>query len=175
MTTADALDFWSFAAGAANVVMQLSWPQVGHGVVESRVTSGSLMHHPWKRARTTFSYLAVAIVGNADDRAAYRAAVDGAHLQVVSTPASPVKYNAFDRDLQMWVAGLPFVGLEDAYQLLYGPLTPANAEPSTVRRSRWVPRCRSPTTNGRPPVRRSTTTGLPRASGSRWTTPSAAT
>ena len=121
---ADAMDFWSFAAGAANVVMQLSWPEVGHGVAESTVTSGSLMHHPWKRARTTFSYLAVAILGSPQDRAAYRAAVDGAHRQVRSTPTSPVKYNAFDRDLQMWVAACLFVGLEDTYQLLRGELTP---------------------------------------------------
>jgi uncharacterized protein (DUF2236 family) len=127
-TVADALDFWSFAAGAANVVMQLSWPEVGRGVAESTVTSGSLMHHPWKRARTTFSYLAVAILGSPQDKAAYRAAVDGAHRQVRSTPASPVQYNAFDKDLQMWVAACLFVGLEDTYQLLRGELPPDNAE-----------------------------------------------
>ena len=40
-TTADAMDFWSFAAGAANVVMQLSLPGVGYGVVESKVESGN--------------------------------------------------------------------------------------------------------------------------------------
>lgn len=74
---ADAMDFWSFAAGAANVIMQLSRPGVGHGVVESRVDSGNLMKHPWKRARTTFQYLAVAIFGTDGDRAAFREAVDG--------------------------------------------------------------------------------------------------
>jgi hypothetical protein len=26
VTAAEAMDFWAFAAGAANVVMQLSWP-----------------------------------------------------------------------------------------------------------------------------------------------------
>jgi uncharacterized protein (DUF2236 family) len=128
VTAADAMDFWSFAAGAANVVMQLSWPEVGHGVAESRVESGSLMHHPWKRARTTFSYLAVAIIGTPEDRLAYRQAVDGAHRQVKSTPESPVRYNAFDRDLQMWVAACLYVGLEDTYQLLRGELTPEQAE-----------------------------------------------
>ena len=128
VTVAEAIDFWSFAAGAANVVMQLSWPEVGHGVAESTVISGSTMHHPWKRARTTFSYIAVSILGTPEDRAAYRAAVDGAHRQVRSTPASPVKYNAFDRDLQMWVAACLFVGLEDTYQLLRGELTPEQAE-----------------------------------------------
>jgi uncharacterized protein (DUF2236 family) len=128
VTAADAMDFWSFAAGAANVVMQLSWPEVGHGVAESTVTSGSLMHHPWKRARTTFSYLAIAVLGTADDRRAFREAVDVAHRQVRSTPRSPVRYNAFDRDLQMWVAACLYVGLEDTYQLLRGELTPEQAE-----------------------------------------------
>ncbi|ORW00979.1 oxygenase MpaB family protein [Mycobacterium kyorinense] len=127
-TVADALDFWSFAAGAANVVMQLSWPGVGYGVVESTVESGSLMKHPWKRARTTFSYLAVAILGSPADRAAFRDAVDVAHREVRSGPDSPVKYSGFDRDLQMWVAACLFVGLEDTYELLRGKLTGELAE-----------------------------------------------
>ena len=63
MTVADAIDFWSFAAGAANVVMQLARPGVGHGGAESKVDSGNLMKHPWKRGRTTTQYLAVAILG----------------------------------------------------------------------------------------------------------------
>jgi uncharacterized protein (DUF2236 family) len=125
---AEAMDFWAFAAGAANVVMQLSWPGVGYGVAESKVDSGSLLKHPWKRARTTFQYLAVAILGRPDDRAAFREAVNGAHRHVKSTPDSPVRYNAFDRELQMWVAACLFVGLEDTYQLLRGEMTAEQAE-----------------------------------------------
>lgn len=128
VTIADAADFWGAAASAANVIMQLSWPGVGHGVVESKVDSGNLLKHPWKRARTTFQYLAVAILGTAEDRAAMRKAVDTAHRQVQSGPDSPVRYNAFDRDLQMWVAACLFVGMEDVYQLLRGELTPELAE-----------------------------------------------
>ncbi|WP_208301357.1 oxygenase MpaB family protein [Mycobacterium sp. DL440] len=128
VTIADAMDLWGFAAGAANVIMQLSAPGVGYGVVESTVDSGNLLKHPWKRARTTLSYLAVAILGNSEDRAAFRDAVDVAHRQVRSGPASPVQYNAFDRDLQMWVAACLFVGLEDVYQLLRGQMTDAQAE-----------------------------------------------
>lgn len=127
VSIADALDLWGFAAGAANVIMQLAWPGVGHGVVESTVDSGNLLKHPWKRARTTLSYLAVAILGNDEDRAAFRDAVDTAHRQVRSGPASPVPYNAFDRDLQLWVAACLFVGLEDVYQLLRGEMTTAQA------------------------------------------------
>jgi uncharacterized protein (DUF2236 family) len=123
ISAADATDFWSFAAGAANVIMQLSWPGVGHGVVESKVDSGNVLKHPWKRARTTFQYLAVAVFGDDDDRRAYREAVNTAHRLVKSTPTSPVSYNAFDRDLQMWVAACLFVGLEDSYRMLRGPMT----------------------------------------------------
>jgi uncharacterized protein (DUF2236 family) len=136
VTVADAMDFWSFAAGAANVIMQLARPGVGYGVVESRVDPGNLMKHPWKRARTTFQYLAVAILGSPDDRAAFRAAVDGAHRHVRSGPESPVSYNAFDRDLQMWVAACLFVGLEDTYQLLRGPMTAEQSE--RFYRSAWT-------------------------------------
>jgi len=128
VSAAEAMDFWAFAAGAANVVMQLSWPEVGHGVAESKVDSGNLLKHPWKRARTTFQYLAVAILGRPDDRAAFREAVNGSHRPVKSTPNSPVRYNAFDRELQMWVAACLFVGLEDTYQLLRGKMTPEQAE-----------------------------------------------
>ncbi|OBK18093.1 oxygenase MpaB family protein [Mycobacterium asiaticum] len=132
----EAMDFWAFAAGAANVIMQLSRPGVGYGVVESKVDSGNLLKHPWKRARTTFQYLAVAVFGSPQDRAAFRAAVDGAHQHVKSTPESPVRYNAFDRDLQMWVAACLFVGLEDTYQLLRGPMNDEQAE--QFYRSAWT-------------------------------------
>lgn len=131
-----AMDFWAFAAGAANVIMQLSRPGVGYGVVESKVDSGNLLKHPWKRARTTFQYLAVAVFGSAQDRVAFREAVDGAHRHVKSTPESPIRYNAFDRELQMWVAACLFVGLEDTYQLLRGPMNDQQAE--EFYRSAWT-------------------------------------
>lgn len=136
VTAAGAMDFWSFAAAAANVVMQLSWPGVGYGVVESKVDSGSLMKHPWKRLRTTSQYLAVAVLGSDKDRAAFRQAVDVAHRDVKSTPESPVPYNAFDPQLQMWVAACLFVGLEDTYQLLRGEMTTNQAE--QFYRSAWT-------------------------------------
>lgn len=136
VTAADAMDLWSFAAAAANVVMQLAWPAVGYGVVESKVDSGSLMKHPWKRLRTTSQYLAVAVLGSDEDRAAFREAVDVAHRDVKSTADSPVRYNAFDPELQMWVAACLFVGLEDTYQLLRGEMTTDQAE--QFYRSAWT-------------------------------------
>jgi uncharacterized protein (DUF2236 family) len=116
--------------------MQLSRPGVGHGVVESKVETGNLLKHPWKRARTTFQYLAVAILGTPEDRAAFREAVNTSHRHVRSAPDSPVRYNAFDRDLQMWVAACLFVGLEDTYQLLRGEMTAEQSE--QFYRSAWT-------------------------------------
>lgn len=97
--------------------------------------SGNLLKHSWKRARTTFQYLAVAILGRPDDRAAFREAVNGSHRHVKSSPDSPVRYNAFDRELQIWVAACLFVGLEDTYRLLRGEMTAEQAE--QFYRSAW--------------------------------------
>ena len=135
VSVAEAMDFWSFAAAAANVVMQLARPEVGYGVIESKVDSGNILKHPWKRLRTTSQYLAVAVFGSEQDRAAFRAAVDSVHRHVLSTPESPVAYNAFDRDQQMWVAACLFVGLEDTYKLLRGEMTAEQAE--QFYRSAW--------------------------------------
>jgi uncharacterized protein (DUF2236 family) len=136
VTAAEAMDFWAFAAGAANVIMQLSRREVGYGVAESKVDSGNLLKHPWKRARTTFQYLAVAILGRQEDRDAFREAVNSSHRHVKSTADSPVRYNAFDWELQMWVAACLFVGLEDTYQLLRGEMTAEQAE--QFYRSAWT-------------------------------------
>lgn len=65
---------------------------------------GRLFSHPVKRTRTTVTYLAVAVLGTDDERKAYRRAVNKQRAQVRSTESSPVRYNAFDPGLQLWVA-----------------------------------------------------------------------
>lgn len=118
----------AFIGGAANVVMQLSHPPVGYGVVESTVWSGKASLHPVKRLRTTLTYLAVAWMGNDEDRAAYREAVNGSHRPVHSEPGAPVKYNAFDPNLQLWVAACLYWGVDDLYTRMRGPMEPALAD-----------------------------------------------
>lgn len=108
--------------GPANVIMQLSWPEVGYGVMESRVESGSAMKHPYKRARTTFTYLSVAMLGNDDDRRNFAKAVNGQHAQVRSTETSPVTYNALNPELQLWVAACLYYGTLDLYERMHGPI-----------------------------------------------------
>src|ERR1700712_5555867 len=115
-------------AGAANVIMQLGRPGVGYGVMESRVESGRVDRHPIKRARTTFTYLAVASMGTDAQKAAFRRAVNGAHAQVYSTDESPVSYNAFDKDLQLWVAACLYKGGADAYRTFVGEMDAETAD-----------------------------------------------
>ncbi|MGV9713163.1 oxygenase MpaB family protein [Gordonia sp. NPDC003424] len=112
----------------ANIIMQLANPAVGYGVARSKVESGRLDLHPVKRARTTASYLAVAAMGNADDRRRYRQAVNRQHAQVRSDADSPVAYNAMHADLQLWVAACLYVGWEDIYERVHGPLTGEDRE-----------------------------------------------
>jgi len=124
----DTLMGMALLLGPANVIMQLARPGVGYGVVESRVESGRVDLHPIKRARTTFTYLAVAMVGTDAQKAAFRSAVNRAHAEVYSTPASPVEYNAFDPDLQLWVAACLYKGGVDFYRTFIGEMDAQDAD-----------------------------------------------
>ncbi|MCV7438821.1 oxygenase MpaB family protein [Mycobacterium seoulense] len=115
-------------AGPANVIMQLARPGVGYGVMESRVESGRVDLHPIKRARTTFTYLAVATNGSDAQKEAFRRAVNRAHAQVYSTPESPVQYNAFDPELQLWVGACLYKGGVDIYRMFIGELDGEDAD-----------------------------------------------
>jgi uncharacterized protein (DUF2236 family) len=131
-------------AGPANVIMELARPGVGYGVMESRVESGRADRHPIKRARTTFTYLAVARRGTEEQKKAYRRAVGKSHAQVYSTPDSPVEYNAFDKDLQLWVAACIYKGGVDVYRIFIGEMDDASAdrhyrEASTLATTLQVP------------------------------------
>jgi uncharacterized protein (DUF2236 family) len=113
---------------AANVIMQLASPAVGYGVLESPVDSGNVYKHPFKRARTTGTYLAAATLGADADRELIRSEVDRVHALVRSTKSSPVSYNAFDPQLQLWVAACLYRYYIDQHEFLYGPLDDESAD-----------------------------------------------
>jgi uncharacterized protein (DUF2236 family) len=66
--------------------------------------------------------------GSPDERARYREAVNGSHRLVRSDADSPVSYNAFDKDLQLWVGACLYYGAVDVQQRLHGPLDEASAD-----------------------------------------------
>lgn len=115
-------------AGPANVIMQLSWPGVGYGVMNSRVHDGAATKRPFKRGRTTFTYLAVALLGDDADRTAFRKEVNRQHAQVHSRPGEKVEYRAMDPRLQTWVAACLYYGTIDMIEKMHGPLPRDEAE-----------------------------------------------
>lgn len=122
------MDGISIMGGGANVIMQLARLPVGHGVAKSRVESGALFKHPIKRARTTITYLAVALLGTTEDKLLYRSAVNKSHKDVHSLPDEKVKYNAFDPELQLWVAACLYWGIVDTNKKLGHNWTPEQAK-----------------------------------------------
>jgi uncharacterized protein (DUF2236 family) len=110
----------ALAAGGANVIMQLARLPVGRGVAESRVESGRVDRHPIKRLRTTTAYLLIAMLGTEEERTELRRQIDRVHAAVRSRPEDPVAYDAFDPELQLWVAACLYKGLEDVHRL-FGP------------------------------------------------------
>lgn len=124
----DVVEGVALLASTANVVMQLARPGVGYGVVESKVEAGQMMRHPLWRLRSTVTYLSVAFLGTAEERAFCRRQVNRSHAQVHSGAGSPVRYNAFDPQLQLWVAACLYRGMIDVYTLLHGPADEAVAD-----------------------------------------------
>lgn len=116
----DVLGAFGLAAGGANVIMQLAQLPVGHGVANSRVDSGRVDKHPIKRLRTTTAYLVISLLGTDEERRVMHDEVNRVHVQVRSAPGDPVAYNAFDPELQLWVAACLYKGTEDVYRLLHG-------------------------------------------------------
>ncbi|KRW62490.1 oxygenase MpaB family protein [Pseudomonas sp. TTU2014-080ASC] len=118
----------AFLGGTANVIMQLGLQPVAYGVMESTVRSGNVMQHPFKRLRTTLTYLAVAMLGSEEEREAYRQEVNQVHQFIRSKPGSPVGYNAFDPNLQLWVAACLYYGFVDLLEKVRGPMDEATAD-----------------------------------------------
>ncbi|MFL6025012.1 MAG: oxygenase MpaB family protein [Marmoricola sp.] len=115
-------------SGTANVVMQLSRPEIGYGVKDSQVTEGSLFGNPRRRRRTTVGLLAVAVLGTPAERAAYRNAVNASHARVRSAPGEQPAYSAFDPELQRWVAACIYKGFEESREYTFGPLAGAERD-----------------------------------------------
>jgi uncharacterized protein (DUF2236 family) len=131
----DVINGVALLASTANVVMQLARPAVGYGVVESRVESGQVMRHPFRRIRKTVTYLSVAFMGTSEERQICRREVNRSHAGVRSTAGSPVSYSAFDPRLQLWVAACLYRGVIDIHTLLHGPVDDATAE--AIYRESW--------------------------------------
>ncbi|MDO5505807.1 MAG: oxygenase MpaB family protein [Pseudoxanthomonas suwonensis] len=114
-----------FGAGAT-VAWQMANPGVGRGVSNHSAT----LSRPLQRLRATMSYVYAVTLGDDADRAAIARHVNRAHAGVRGPG-----YNAFDRELQLWVAATLFRGAIDVHELFEGPL-PDDAR-ETLYRDAW--------------------------------------
>jgi uncharacterized protein (DUF2236 family) len=105
-------------AGAA-VVLQLAHPGVGQGVVDHSYT----LRRPVDRLRTTMTFIYAVTLGTAEERQYVARYVNQAH-----GPVRSPSYNAFDPDLQRWVAATLFKGALTLCEMFDHPLTPADAD-----------------------------------------------
>ena len=122
-------------AGPANVIMELARPGVGYGVLESRVESGRIDRHPIKRARTTFTYLAVATKGTEEQKAGLPHARSIRRMRRCTRRRRAGEVQRVHKDLQLWVAACIYKGAVDVYRMFIGDMDEETAE-RTIARAR---------------------------------------
>ena len=115
-------------AGGRAILLQLANPAVGHGVARH----SDFAARPLGRLNGTLAYVYAVTCGSSIDRAAAVRRVALAHRPVHSDAgvhASAVpSYNAFDPQLQLWVAATLYESATRMHDLVYGPLADADAE-----------------------------------------------
>lgn len=128
ITLADLVGEFGLLLGSGSAVMyQLAVWEVGKGVVEHSTT----LQRPGDRLRTTLTYVYVMGLGTDEERAQVARLVNRAH-----GPVRGEGYNAFDPELQLWVAAtLAEVGRE-TYERIFGPLDQPTLE--HLYREGWV-------------------------------------
>lgn len=110
--------FIFLGAGAA-VLRQMARPGVGLGVAKHSRT----LQDPMGRLHGTMSYIYVLSLGTAKERRSMARLVNKAHVPVRSD-----QYNAFDPELQRWVAATLYQGALELQQLFRGELGPHEHE-----------------------------------------------
>ena len=112
-------------AGGRAILLQLANPAVGHGVARH----SDFAARPLDRLNGTLAYVYAVTCGTIDDRAAAVRRVAAAH-RPVHGPAgsSSPAYNAFDPQLQLWVAATLYESATRMHDLVFGPLADDDAE-----------------------------------------------
>ena len=111
------------AGGGRAILLQIANPAVGAGVARH----SDFANRPLERFANTVTYAYATVFCSPDELAAVVERVNAAHRPVHSSP-SEVRYNAFDRDTQLWVAATLYQSAITVYEKVFGPLDDADAE-----------------------------------------------
>jgi uncharacterized protein (DUF2236 family) len=126
------------AGGARAILLQLANPAVGRGIAEH----SDFADRPLDRLHGTLTYLYVVNSGTPDEVRAVARSVGHAHTPVPG---------ARDTDLQLWVAATLYDTAVRVYELVFGPLSEADAQAlldqqAAVATTLGVPRAAWPAT-----------------------------
>ncbi|WP_431278078.1 oxygenase MpaB family protein [Leifsonia poae] len=113
------------AGGGRALLLQIAHPSVGRGVVEHSDFANRMM----ERLHATMTYVYASVYATPEEFAVVRRSVNRAHAPVraEATPDQPA-YNAYDPDLQLWVAATLYETMTGLYDRVLGPLADDDAE-----------------------------------------------
>lgn len=103
----------------STVLLQLASRGVGHGVADHSTT----LQRPLDRLRTTMTYVYAVTLGTPEEKKRIVRLVNKAHVPVRSET-----YNAFDPELQLWVAATLYRNGIEMYERIFGTLTDVDVE-----------------------------------------------
>lgn len=103
----------------ATVLLQLALRGVGHGVADHSTT----LERPLDRLRTTMTYVYAVTLGTPEEKRQMVRMVNKAHVPVHSET-----YNAFDPELQLWVAATLYRNGAEMYSRVFGELSEPDLE-----------------------------------------------
>ncbi len=114
------------AGGGRAILLQIAHPAVGRGVVDH----SDFASDPLRRLRATLTFAYAAVYGSPAELAAVQRAVNQAHAPVRADgpSADGPGYNAFDPELQLWVAATLYDSAVTMYEYIFGPLDPESAD-----------------------------------------------
>jgi uncharacterized protein (DUF2236 family) len=123
------------AGGGRALLLQIAHPAVGRGVVDHSDFAERIM----SRFDGTMRYLTATMFGTPEELAAVRRTVNRAHAPVRATsgPAGPA-YNAYDPDLQLWVAATLYQTMMEVWRRVFGELGNAEADEIYMSLSRGL-------------------------------------
>ncbi|MBB2969130.1 oxygenase MpaB family protein [Leifsonia aquatica] len=111
--------------GGRALLLQVAEPAVGQGVADH----SDFAERAMDRLHATMTFMCAAVFATPEEFAVVRRRVNRAHAPVRARAAgSAPAYNAYDPQLQLWVAATLYRTMMDLHERVFGPLSPAEQE-----------------------------------------------
>lgn len=111
--------------GGRALLLQVALPAVGRGVVEH----SDFAERAMDRLHATMTFMCAAVFATPEEFAVARRRVNRAHAPVRAEAAGQAPaYNAYDPQLQLWVAATLYRTMTDLHERVFGSFTPIERE-----------------------------------------------